>query len=73
MNMRHPTEYKTKRGLYKATARALQKLDGCKRGFYLLNAIFHAEENLKDPAFAQQLRDLNKFNLTIDDLEIIRI
>lgn len=58
--MRNPTRYKTAFGLYKATIRALEELDGCKRGWWIQNAIQHAEspDGLNDSVLVKQLRNL---------------
>lgn len=58
--MKASTNYKTAFGLYRATMRALETLDGCKRGWWIQNAIQHAEASsgLNDPGLAKQLRDL---------------
>lgn len=58
--MRSALHYKTPFGLYKATLRALETLDGCKRGWWIQNAVTHAEsaDGLNDPLLATQIRDL---------------
>lgn len=40
--MRPANRYKTCFGLYNATLRALKTLDGCKRGWWIQNAVTHA-------------------------------
>ena len=42
--MQAPANYKTGFGLYRATLKALETLSGCKRGWWLRNALEHAEK-----------------------------
>lgn len=56
--MRVPTDYKTGFGLYRATLKALETLSGCKRGWWLQNALEHAENGLNDPELRAQLAKL---------------
>ncbi|MDF1482043.1 hypothetical protein [Extensimonas sp. H3M7-6] len=56
--MRAPTNYKTSFGLYKATIKAIETLSGCKRGWWLQNALDHAENGLNDPLLREQLSKL---------------
>lgn len=57
-NMQAPTNYKTGFGLYRATIKALETLSGCKRGWWLQNALLHAETSLNDPELRAQLAKL---------------
>lgn len=58
--MRSPRQYKSSFGLYKAALRALETLDGSKRGWWIQNAVTHAESDvgLNDLLLARQLREL---------------
>lgn len=56
--MQAPVSYKTGFGLYRATLKALETLSGCKRGWWLHNALDHAENELNDPALRAQLAQL---------------
>lgn len=56
--MQAPTNYKTGFGLYRATIKALETLSGCKRGWWLQNALLHAETGLHDPELRAQLAKL---------------
>lgn len=72
--MRAPTCYRTAFGLYKATIRALEELEGCKRGWWFQNAVAHAEseDGLNDPTLANQLRALagHAAPMTVSQLQV---
>lgn len=69
--MQAPTNYKTGFGLYRATIKALETLTGCKRGWWLQNALLHAETGLNDPELRAQLAKLiaDAGPQTVADLE----
>lgn len=71
--MRAASNYKTCFGLYNATLRALETLDGCKRGWWLQNAVTHAKaaDGLNDPLLATQIRALvaSAAPQTVDQLQ----
>lgn len=56
--MQAPANYKTSFGLYRATLKALETLSSCKRGWWLRNALEHAENGLNDPVLRTQLAQL---------------
>ena len=69
--MRAPTDYKTNFGLYKATVRALEELHSTERGWWLRNALWHAEHGLLDVTLREQLAGLmgSCSPATYDDLK----
>lgn len=69
--MRAPTDYKTGFGLYRATLKALETLSGRKRGWWLRNALDHAETGLNDPDLRAQLAKLiaDAASQTVADLQ----
>jgi len=68
--MRSAYDYKTSFGLYKSVIKAIERLDGCARGWYFANAKDHSLNGLKDVALHDQIKMLiaNAAPQTTDDL-----
>lgn len=65
-----PVNYKTPRGLFHAFVRCLGEPASVKRAYWLRNALWHAEHNMKDLVLVAQLRRLQDEAgpKTVDDL-----
>lgn len=65
-----PCNYKTPYGLFQAFVRCLGLPPSCAKAWWLHNAIWHAEENMKDHVLVSQLRRLadGSSPKTIEDL-----
>ncbi len=66
--MQAPINYKTSSGLYKAACKAVTTLTGCKKGWWMNNAVWVAENIFNDNLLAQQIRNLNIGTANVDEL-----
>lgn len=66
--MKNPANYKTASGLYRSVVKAVEKLQGVQKAWYIQNAAWTAENVFNDEKLAQQIRFLGIGKALVDEL-----